>query len=173
MRNYKRKTPKRDPDILRGAVAAMKSGISLRAASITFGIPRSTLLLHRRNNETILPDDSVPSEVDINDVEITLVGYKGVFTTEQEAVLEDFLFIANDYFGLTAKQARSLAYQYVKKADVLCPFSWHRDQMAGLEWFRSFKARHPKLILTKPEQNVEPMNLSEFFENYFSVEKTE
>jgi len=87
--------------------------------------------------------------------------------------LEHFLYVANDYFGLTAKQARSLAYQYVKQVNVACPLSWHRDEMAGLEWFRSFKVRHPKLILTKPERNLEPMNVAEFFANYFSVVKTE
>jgi len=87
--------------------------------------------------------------------------------------LEHFLYVANDYFGLTAKQARSLAYQYVKQVNVACPLSWHRDKMAGLEWFRSFKVRHPKLILTKPERNLESMNVAEFFANYFSVVKTE
>ncbi|XP_016983927.1 uncharacterized protein LOC108047992 [Drosophila rhopaloa] len=173
MRNYKRKTPKRDPAILRGAVAAMKSGISLRAASNIFGIPRSTLLLHRRNNETIIPDDP-ETEVDINDVEIAPIGYKTVFTQEQETVLEHFLYVANDYFGLTSKQTRSLAYQYVKHINVVCPISWQRDEMAGLEWFRNFKVRHPKLTLAKPEgTNMDPMNVAEFFANYFSVVKAE
>ncbi|KAI8042096.1 hypothetical protein M5D96_003398, partial [Drosophila gunungcola] len=169
-----RKTPKRDPAVLRAAVAAMKSGTSLRAASSIFEIPRSTLLLHRRNNESIIPDDPETPEVDINNVEISPIGYKTVFTQDQESVLEQFLKVANDHFGLTSKQARSLAYQYVKHINVVAPFSWHRDEMAGLEWFRSFKARHPKLNLTKPEgTNSDAMNVAEFFTNYFSVVKAE
>lgn len=54
VRNYKRKTQKRDKNIIRRAVAAMQMGMSLRAAACNFGIPRSTLLLHCCNNITFI-----------------------------------------------------------------------------------------------------------------------
>lgn len=70
VRNYKRKTQKRDENGIRRAVAAMQMGMSLRAAARDFGIPRSTLLLHRRANEVT----TQPTEVDLNSITITSQG---------------------------------------------------------------------------------------------------
>lgn len=77
-RSFKRKTPKRDPAILRRAVAAMTLGSSLRAAAHEFEVLRSTLLLHRRNNGTTLEGDEAarPTEVNIDDLKIAEKGFK-------------------------------------------------------------------------------------------------
>lgn len=77
VRKYKRKTEKRDPELLKRAVAAMKLGMSLRAAAREFEIPRSTLLLHRRNNTTAetanTEEENVlrASEIDLSTLTIT------------------------------------------------------------------------------------------------------
>lgn len=76
-RSFKRKTEKKDPEILRRAVAAMKLGMPLRAAAREFEIPRSTLLLHRRNNENAKGAD-LPTEVNLENINITSKGFKTV-----------------------------------------------------------------------------------------------
>jgi len=81
-RTFKRKTLKRDPAILRKAVVAMKLGVSLRAAAREFQIPRSTLLLHRRNNENRTPEGEEtterPTEVNVDNINIVAKGFKMV-----------------------------------------------------------------------------------------------
>lgn len=79
-RSFKRKTPKRDPQILHRAVAAMALGSSLRETARNFDIPRSTLLLHRRNNEAIRGKEgnAPPTEVDIDTITIVEKGFKTV-----------------------------------------------------------------------------------------------
>jgi len=100
-----------------------------------------------------------------------------VLSAQQEISFENHLLHASDiYFGFTSIQARSLAYQYAKQMNIDYPHSWDRDEMAGLEWFRSFMSRHPKLSLRKPEATslarasaFNPTNVAAFFANYFSV----
>lgn len=79
-RSYKKKVPKRDPLVLRRAVAAMKMGMSLRTASREFDVPRSTLLLHRRNNENNNEQSEPPQEVNIDQINIVTKGFKTVIT---------------------------------------------------------------------------------------------
>lgn len=64
-RNFKRKTAERDPLAIRRAVAAMKFGMSCKRAAREFGVPRSTLQLHWKNNRSLSPNgtDSVASTV--------------------------------------------------------------------------------------------------------------
>lgn len=62
VRNYKRKTEKRDPAVIVRALRAIDSGMSVRAAAHQFNIPTSTLSLHqRRNTPTNEPQQSTLS----------------------------------------------------------------------------------------------------------------
>ena len=100
-----------------------------------------------------------------------------VLSKEQEDSLEEHLLrLADIYFGLNPIDARVLAYQYAKQLKVSYPFSWDREEMAGLEWFRNFMSRHPRLSLRKPEATssarasaFNPTNVAAFFSNYFTV----
>lgn len=100
-----------------------------------------------------------------------------VFTKEEEDALEQhMLYLSDIYFGLTAKQARSLAYEYAKKLDIVHPDNWNRHQLAGLEWFRLFIKRHPRLSLRKSEATslarvsaFNRTNVTAFFGNYCKV----
>lgn len=47
---YQRKTPRQDENQLRLAIAAVQSGMPVKAASRRFGVPRTSLLRHVRNN---------------------------------------------------------------------------------------------------------------------------
>lgn len=100
-----------------------------------------------------------------------------MLSAEQELACENHFLHASDiYFGLATIQARSLAYQYAKELDIDYPHTWDRDELAGLEWFRSFMSRHPKLSLRKPEATslarasaFNRSNVDAFFQNYFRV----
>lgn len=100
-----------------------------------------------------------------------------MLSEQQENFLERHLLRLSDiYFGLNPIDARSLAYQYAKTLNVSYPSSWVREEMAGLEWFRGFMSRHPRLSLRKPEATslarasaFNPTNVAAFFANYFAV----
>ena len=90
-RSFKRLKPKRDPAILRRALAAMALGSSLRAAARELGIPRSTLLLHRRNNATTPEGDKTErlTEVNVDNFKIAEKGFKTVGISVR---LDEFYF---------------------------------------------------------------------------------
>lgn len=96
---------------------------------------------------------------------------------EQENALEEYLLHSSDiYFGLTTVETRDLAYQYAKLLDVDYRHVWDINKLAGIEWYRSFMTRHPKLSLRKPEATsiarataFNRVNVPAFFDNYLSV----
>lgn len=80
------------------------------------------------------------------------------------------------YFGMTAKQARLLAYKFAKSLKIIYPKAWNNQQSAGLELLRSFLRRHPKLSLRKTEATsltrlsaFNRTNVAAFFANYIKV----
>lgn len=50
MNKYRRKTEKRDDDVIRRALGAISIGMTLKAAAREFGIPARTLRRHRDGN---------------------------------------------------------------------------------------------------------------------------
>lgn len=76
-----------------------------------------------------------------------------VFTTEEENDLVVYIMkCANHYYGLSINELRQLAYQFATKLGVEFPENWHENKMAGMEWYKKFMRRHPKLCLRTPEQ---------------------
>lgn len=55
------------------------------------------------------------------------------------------------YFGLTARAARELAYQYATELKLKIPQSWVKQERAGRYWLKRYMIAHPKLSLRKPE----------------------
>ncbi|KAJ2937666.1 hypothetical protein O0L34_g17476 [Tuta absoluta] len=60
--------------------------------------------------------------------------------------------------------------------DIKIPDTWKRDNMAGVEWLRCYRARHPELSLKKPEAcslaratAFNPETVKSFFENLRKV----
>lgn len=69
VRKYKPKRTKIKKENIQKALAAMKVGMSLRAAARDFGVPRTTLLTHRRHNEDV---ETHRVEVPIENVELNV-----------------------------------------------------------------------------------------------------
>jgi hypothetical protein len=54
------------------------------------------------------------------------------------------------YFGLAPRAVRMLAFEFAQKLKLKVP-GWEEDHIAGVEWFRNFMLRHPKLSIRKPQ----------------------
>lgn len=75
-----------------------------------------------------------------------------VFTPTEEEALQDYMLHSSDiYFGLTSTDARSLAFSFARELKKSVPASWNANETAGIDWFRGFMSRHPKLSLCTPE----------------------
>lgn len=69
-----------------------------------------------------------------------------VFTDPQVDLLKNyFKRCAVLFCGLSAKDCHQVAYQMAKINSITMPPKWNDNQMAGLEWLRSFRSRHPDL----------------------------
>lgn len=80
------------------------------------------------------------------------------------------------YFGLSARAARELAFQYAKELQIKMPESWMKYNRAGRHWLERFMAAHPALSLRKPEATslaraaaFNPVNVANFFDLYEQV----
>lgn len=50
-------------------------------------------------------------------------------------------------YGLSYVQIRKLAYEYVCKLNKETPSKWKKDQIASIDWLKSFMGRHHDLAL--------------------------
>lgn len=155
-RGYKRKTDKIDAQVFQLAVLDIKNGKSLRETALKFNIPR-TLLRHKRANDNIAGTEissastSTETALTINDIQIRGTGrltvsskqflflfsififfsiffFFQVFNKEQEKSLKEYLLHCSDiFFGMTSRDARSLAYQFACKLHIEIPENWKED----------------------------------------------
>ncbi|KAJ8912459.1 hypothetical protein NQ315_002825 [Exocentrus adspersus] len=79
---------------------------------------------------------------------------------------------AKYHYGLTRKEAKTLAYQYAEQNNKIMPQKWHETGTAGREWLRWFMKRHKSLSLRTPEStslarstSFNNTNVSNFFQN--------
>lgn len=87
------------------------------------------------------------------------------------------LYSSDIYFGLSARAAQVLAYEFalkLKKKNI--PPSWLKHKRAGIDWFRGFMRRHQKLSMRLPEATsvarataFNRHNVSLFFDNYHKI----
>ncbi|XP_062542378.1 uncharacterized protein LOC134210347 [Armigeres subalbatus] len=158
VRNYKstQKRRKWTNTALEAAVKAVKyEGTSKKGAARAYGIPRATLIRYLQREE-----------------EIQALGAFGpVFTPAEENELMQHLIAAESTcYGITAKDARSLAYQLAEKNNKKHPFN-KSTMLAGTDWLQSFRKRHPELSLRTPEatsaaraQGFNRVSVNSFFE---------
>jgi hypothetical protein len=74
-----------------------------------------------------------------------------VFDDAEEFMLRDYLIEACEFqYGLSPKQARSLAYDFAFTKKKVYPDSWDNNQEAGVDWYRGFMRHHSDLSLRKP-----------------------
>lgn len=75
-----------------------------------------------------------------------------IFSREQEATLKAYISECSlMFYGLTAKETRQLAYQLAIANNLKVPSSWLSNQMAGVDWLKSFRNRQSDISLRKPE----------------------
>ena len=120
--------------------------LSLRKSALTHGVNFMTLqryLKRKREN-----DESCSSRK-------TFVGYvkhRQVFSDDLEKKIEDYIIHSSRiYYGLTSKDARTLAYEYAVACKIKYPANWDETKRASEDWLLSFLKRHPNLSLRTPE----------------------
>ncbi|XP_004206812.2 uncharacterized protein LOC101235674 [Hydra vulgaris] len=79
-------------------------------------------------------------------------------------------------YGLSTKSTRLLAYEFAVKNNKICPSSWIKNKIAGIDWLQGFMKRQPKLFLRTPEATsfAQPTafnrhTVGEFFQNLKTV----
>jgi len=139
VRNYVRKTTRGSWTLenVAAAVAAVTNcEMSLRDASATFGVPKSTLERHK-NNKVISPG--------------SLGRFTPVLDADFEKELVQYCIIMQQrLFGLTLKDLRSLAFDLAEKNSICNDFNATK-RLAGRDWAQQFLRRNPELSLRTPE----------------------
>ncbi|XP_065642713.1 uncharacterized protein LOC136074335 [Hydra vulgaris] len=100
-----------------------------------------------------------------------------VFTAEDEKSLSSYLLIASKMnYGLSTRSTRFLAYEFALKNNKICPSSWIKNKIAGIDWLQGFMKRQPELSLRTPEATsfarstaFNKHTVREFFQNLKTV----
>lgn len=133
------------------AIAAVKGGMAIYRASITYHIPRRTLrryLLENKQSKSSL-------------------GRKPVLTAEQETELvQRIIRLSEVGYPITSKILRSCVYRYTKQNNISNPFT-NSKEMAGRYWLKGFFSRNPQISQRKA-QNLNPARAQKL--NPFIVE---
>lgn len=122
----------------------IQGGMSIRQAAKEAGVFFTTLQRYRKRQKTAEPG-----------VQLRLTpnySVNKVFSDHQEEILKNYYKkCALLFYGLSAKDCRHVAYQMAKNNTIKMPPTWESEQLAGVDWFRCFRRRHPDLSLRKPE----------------------
>ncbi|CAH2104619.1 unnamed protein product [Euphydryas editha] len=140
LRTYKRKTEKKyNLDTLKIAVREIQDKkISFRQAAEKYNIPRATLF------------DQV-KKYGADDITDPKRGTKPVFNESQEQELvQHILKACRNYYGITIPTLRKIAYDFANANNLKHRFD-KESKMAGMDWYYSFMARHPEILLRRPE----------------------
>lgn len=168
---YKRKTEQQswDPVAMQRAIDAVKKdGMPFQTAAKNFNVPRNTLKrrILNKNKEAVNTTKA-------------LGHYRPVFSNDQEKeLINHILDLEVRFFGITMTDLRSLAYQLADKNNI--PHNFNKESMlAGKDWVRGFRQRHPKIVLRKPEatsaaraQAFNKIHVSKFYEILEEEQKT-
>lgn len=163
-----RKIGKHTEEEMRAALELKKNGSSLREASRTSNIPYATLRRYFiKQNEAGQQEVRLTPNYEINQI----------FSLLQEKSLLEYLFqCAYCFYGLTNLDCRQVAFQMAKINDIKVPNAWDQQKLAGVEWLRSFRRRHPELTLRSPERcslaratSFNRANVEKFFDNLHKI----
>lgn len=154
------------PEDMKAAVNLHLSGMSLRKAAKNSKIPYPTL---RRYVMKYLKDQCAAMEPNYS--------VNKIFSEVQETSLKEYIVdCANKFYGLSTKECRRLALQMAEINKLEYPTSWKENGMAGKDWLRGFKKRHPDLCIKKPEAcsiaratAFNRTNVKKFFDNLRNV----
>lgn len=163
-------------DRMREAVRAIvEDKKPLRETAREYNIPKSTLQRYVIKSKN-LNFDFESSEQDINISFKPNYDNRKIFTSEEEAMLSDYLQqAAKLHHGLPPAEARKLAYEYAKQLNK-APLSWQEKQCAGSDWLDGFMRRAGNISLRKPESTSLARSMgfnkpvvSEFYNKLFNI----
>lgn len=136
-----RKIGGHDARDMKKAVDLVKNGMSIHKAATECNLKYSTVRRYVKKHETHDNARFVPN-YEVN----------AIFSREQEEILKAYISeCALMFYGLTAKETRQLAFELAIANKLKVPSSWLSNQMAGVDWLRSFRKRHSDISLRKPE----------------------
>lgn len=122
--------------------AVADKGMSVRKASQTFGIPRTTLRDHVKCRVRAASGES-PRPLS--------KGRKTLLDPKHEAELKTHvLTMSSIFYGITMTDFRRLAYEVAERTGANHQFDTSA-KMAGLKWTRLFLKRHLDISLRSPE----------------------
>ena len=143
VRVYKRKSERQswNSENMEKAIEAHRKGeMGYGKAAVMFGVPRSTLR-DRLKGKTKCITGSAKG----------FVGFKPVFTAEQEKALESYLLHMEEILmGYSRIDVQYLAFQLAVRNGLEHPFNIEETK-AGKDWYYGFMRRHPALSLRTPE----------------------
>ncbi|XP_055522858.1 uncharacterized protein LOC129717036 [Wyeomyia smithii] len=124
------------------AMIAIKFGKSLRAAAGEYGIPRTTLLRHKRLYAGLMVQaDALHPTISMEDVQICKHGRPPVLPEEPERAFEKYCLLCSDkFFGLTSRDIRLLAHNSRTSWGFRFPRIGLRTQRQALFGFGTFCA---------------------------------
>jgi hypothetical protein len=147
VRDYTKKTNRapNDSDSIRAAINFIGNPIKNSIGSVAkeFNLSKSTL--HRHYHKAIKAGLATYIPHAENH-------HRQVFNKEQEAVLEDFFIACADlHHGLSYNEARVFAFQFAFHNKISMPNSWAINNIAGVDWLRSFLRNHQRLSIRVTE----------------------
>lgn len=148
VRKVKEKPYKMD-SLMSAVKSVKKDGLRLSQAAKDYSVPRKTLsdyvkMSRIENGEVICQRKQLGHQ-------------SAVFTKEQEGLLVERLLLLNSRgFPMTVHELKETAYAYaialIRKGSKTCiPKAWEKNNLAGEDWYLSFRKRNPELSLRKPE----------------------
>jgi len=121
---------------LKKAVDAVQSGMSIRKAAATFGVPRSTV------------GDRVSGR--FHDVSVIKNGRPPCMPVDIETkIVRAVVKAARQGFGLTVKQVLAKVDQLCQTTGIGTAF---KNFKAGKDWWAGVKRRHPQITMRRPEK---------------------
>ncbi|KAB0801102.1 hypothetical protein PPYR_05456 [Photinus pyralis] len=140
MGRYKRQSSRHSWDegnMKQAIVAVREKKMGWLLASKTFNVPFTTLRRRAAKVEGWKKD--------------YMGGHKVTFNEDLEReIVQHLRNLESRFFGLTAKDVRSLAYQIAETKKIPHRFSSSK-KMAGWDWLRGFRQRNPTISLRTPE----------------------
>ncbi|KAK9744621.1 IMP dehydrogenase / GMP reductase domain [Popillia japonica] len=114
----------------------ISDNVSIRSVALKYNIAKSQLaglVNQAKSCPNIANFDYKPN-----------IGNRRIFSKEEEASLVQYIKLSSKMaYGHSYVQIRKLAYEYVCKLNKETPAKWKKDQIASVDWLKSFMGRHP------------------------------
>lgn len=135
---------------------AIGSGMSIRKASITFRIPRTTLRSHTKQSNK--PPTRLGSKIPVFNA------------AQEEELVQHLLKLESRFYGLNMRDIKELAFELAERNNLPHPFNKDK-RMAGQDWLNGFLQRNPKIAFRAPEatfaaraRGFNKVSVSKFFD---------